>query len=75
MQHGPVPQSTWRVAVRCRKQGSDFFLGEIVDQLGFCPLDRHGPDHHRLLKAYRVPVLDEAEERFDRRQSRVARPD
>ena len=73
MEHRSVAQTAWRVGIGRCKQGLDFFPRQIIDEPGVRSLDRQRADHHGLFEASRSALLDEAKERLDRRQPRIAR--
>src|SRR4051794_33761321 len=74
VQHCLVPDTELRARVWGVEQGLHLFMRQIADQRLVGLLHRNRMDAPRLVKARRQPILQEAEERVDARQSDVAGP-
>src|SRR5262249_17226248 len=74
MQHRPVADPGYGADVRCVEQSLQLVTREITDKGLISLLHRDRVDPTRLVEARRNPVLEEAEERVDRPEPRIARP-
>src|SRR5215472_3872022 len=72
MQHRPISDPIAGRRIGSAKQDLDFLAPQIGNQTSVGPLERDRQNAADLVECRRLPVLEEAEEGLDRRQSNIA---